>query len=308
MNTHAWLLLVTLSILWGGSFFFAEIALTQLGPFTIVFARVSIAAAALMFYLRMTGKRLPSDAGSLVALLVMGGLNNALPFSLIVWGQIYLDSGVASILNASTPLFTVLLAHFLTRDERLTSNKITGVCIGIVGVGVLIGPDAIAGIGDNLLAQMAVLCAACSYAIASIYGRRLRVLPTSVAATGMLAGSSVLLLPLAIVFESPFAVMPTWDVWLAVVGVALLSSALAYAIYFRILALAGATNLMLVTFLIPVSALLLGVFVLGEEISASAYAGMMVIFIGLAWIDGRLLKLRFTINRARQTTPRSHRR
>ena len=307
MNTHAWLLLVTLSVLWGGSFFFAEIALTQLGPFTIVFARVSLAAAALMVFLRLTGRSLPTDMGSLLALLVMGGLNNAIPFTLIVWGQVYLDSGVASILNASTPFFTVLLAHFLTRDERLTSNKIIGVCIGIVGVGVLIGADAVAGLGDNLLAQLAILGAAFFCAVASIYGRRLRVMPTSVAATGMLVGSSVLLLPLAIVFESPFAVLPTWDVLLAVAGIALLSSALAYVIYFRILALAGATNLMLVTFLIPVSALLLGVFVLGEEISPSAYVGMMVIFTGLAWIDGRLLKL-IKVNPARQTIPRSHRR
>ncbi len=307
MNTRAWLLLVTLSILWGGSFFFTEIALTQLGPFTIVFLRVSLAAAALMVYLRVSGQNLPADGGSRFALLAMGGLNNAIPFSLIAWGQVYLDSGVTSILNASTPLFTVLLAHFLTRDERLTSKKNAGVCIGIAGVAILIGPNAVAGLGDDLFAQLAILGAAFSYAIASIYGRRLRGLPAPVAATGMLVGSSVLLLPLALVFESPFAVLPTPGVLFAILTIALLSSALAYLLYFRILAMAGATNLMLVTFLIPVSALLLGVFVLGEQIPASAYAGMAVIFAGLACIDGRLLKL-LKVNRAQQTIPRSHRR
>jgi len=189
----------------------------------------------------------------------------------------------------------------------LTGGKLIGIGIGITGVALLIGPNAVAGLGDNLLAQLAILGAAFSYAIASIFGRRLRGLPAPVAATGMLVGSSVLLLPMALVFESPFAVLPTPNVLFAILAIALLSSALAYLIYFRILAVAGATNLMLVTFLIPVSALLLGVFVLGEQISVFAYAGMAVIFAGLACIDGRLLK-HLKVNRAPQTIPRSHHR
>lgn len=292
MNGRLWLLLVVLSVLWGGSFFFAEVALKELEPLTIVFGRVSLAALALLGFVYLSGERMPGGLKAWGPFFVMGGLNNLIPFSLIVWGQTHIDSGLASILNATTPLFTVALAHLLTTDEKLSANKGLGIVCGIVGVAVLIGPDALDGLGGQVWGKVAVLAGAVSYAFAGIYGRRLGHLPTSVAAAGMLSGSSVMMMPLVMMVETPMAAAtaagPT--TLLSVAGLALLSTALAYMIYFHILARAGATNLLLVTFLIPVSALALGILVLGERLSPAAALGMGLIFIGLAAVDGRLLK------------------
>ncbi|MEM7208153.1 MAG: DMT family transporter [Pseudomonadota bacterium] len=290
MGLYAWVLLLALSIVWGGSFFFAEIALRELGPLTIVTARVSIGALALFVYLRAIGEHLPREPSVLAQLLIMGAINNAIPFSLLVWAQIYLTSGEAAILNAAVPLFTVLLAHWLTDDETMSANKLIGVVVGIIGVAFLIGPQAVRGLGANLFAQLAVIAATISYALASIYGRRLRSLSTSVAATGMLTGSTVLLVPLMLIFESPFSHVPEIDTIGALIGLGVLSSSIAYLLYFRILAIAGSTNLMLVTLLVPVSALVLGVWILKEEIAAQAYLGMCIIFTGLLVIDGRPVK------------------
>jgi drug/metabolite transporter (DMT)-like permease len=297
MSGKDWLLLMTLSILWGGSFFFSEVALAELGPLTVVLGRVGFAALALVGFVYLAGHRLPSAPGLWGAFLVMGALNNLIPFSLIVWAQVAIDSGLAAILNATTPLFTVVLAHYLTRDERMTRGRFAGVVFGIAGVAVLVGPEALGQLGaEGLstagLAQLAVLGAACCYGCAGIYGRRFQGLPPVVAAAGMVTCSAVLTLPLALVVERPWQIDPGALTWAALLGLALLSTALAYVIYFRILASAGATNLLLVTFLIPVSALILGVVVLGERPAPSAFAGLALIFAGLAAVDGRLLRLR----------------
>ncbi len=299
MSARDWLLLVALSVLWGGSFFFSEVALAELGPLTVVLGRVGFAALALIGLTYLTGHRLPSAPGLWGALLVMGALNNLIPFSLIVWGQVTIDSGLAAILNATTPLFAVVLAHVLTRDERMTRGRAAGVLLGLAGVAVLVGPAALGRFGAAGLAQLAVLGAAFSYACAGIYGRRFKELPPLVAATGMVTCSAVLTLPLALVVERPWEASPGALTWAAVLGLALLSTALAYVIYFRILASAGATNLLLVTFLIPVSALALGVAVLGERPDTSALAGLALIFAGLAAVDGRLLR-----SRPRRARPR----
>ena len=253
----------------------------------MVWARVGIAALALLVVCRAKALALPRDPGLWGAFFVMGLLNNAIPFGLIAWGQTHIDSGLASILNATTPLFTVLLAHVVTQDEKLTANRMAGVLIGLAGVVVLIGPDTLAGLGAEGLGQIAVLGAAVSYACAGLYGRRLRGLPPMTAATGMLCASCLLLLPPALLFEGLPSLPGSSAVWAAVLGLALLSTALAYLLYFRILASAGATNLLLVTFLLPVSALLLGVLVLGEVLPWRALAGMALIFAGLGAIDGR---------------------
>ena len=288
MGPREWVLLVTLSVLWGGSFFFAEVALVDLAPLTVVVGRVAIAALALTIGIYVTGGRLPGGRGLWGAFLVMGALNNAIPFSLIVWGQVHIDSGLAAILNATTPLFTVLLAHVLTADERLTPARLAGVLIGLAGVAVLIGPDALQGLGAQALAQLAVVAAAVSYACAGIFGRRFKTVTSAQASAGMLIGATVWMLPLALLVDQPWTLAPGPVSLAAVAAMALLCTALAYLFYFKILAAAGATNLLLVTFLIPVSALLLGVFILGEDPAWTAYAGMALIFAGLAAIDGRL--------------------
>ena len=283
-----WLLLIALSVLWGGSFFFTEVALTALPPFTVVLGRVGFAACALLLLVPLSGHRLPRTLRPWGVFLVLGGLNNLIPFSLIAWGQTEIASALASILNATTPLFTVVLAHLLTRDERLTPARLAGVLAGLAGVILMIGPAALTGLGSAVLAQGACLGAALSYALAGIFGRRLRVTPPLVTAAGQVTMSTLLVLPLALAVDRPWTLpLPGPATWSALLGLALLSTALAYVIYFRILARAGATNLLLVTFLIPVSALFLGVGVLGEHLAAGHLGGMALIALGLAAIDGR---------------------
>jgi len=291
MGTREWFMLVVLSLLWGGAFFFTEVALDGFEPLTLVFGRVSLAAIILLAYLYATGTRMPVERGVWIGFFVMGGLNNLIPFSLIVWGQTQIDSGLASILNATTPLFTVILAHFLTADEKLTRGRIFGIGLGFLGVATLIGPEALLGAGAAVLGQIAVLGAALSYGFAGIYGRRFHDTSSTVAAAGMLCGSSVMLLPLVLVFERPLEASPDLAAWGAIVGTAILSTAIAYLLFFRILARSGATNVMLVTFLIPISAMGLGVFVLGEIFTLNAALGMALIFAGLAAVDGRLVTM-----------------
>lgn len=287
MALRVWLWLLSLSVLWGGSFFFAKVAVGELGPFTVVFARVSLAALALAVVVPL---RRDAPWSSYFA---MGFLNNALPFSLIFWGQTEIGSGLASILNATTPLFTLVVAHVLTPDEKINRTKIVALLTGLSGVVVLIGPAALAG-SAALWAEAACLAAAFSYALAGIYGRRFRrmgIAPAE-AAAGQLTASTVLILPIMLVVDQPWMLPPpSLTVWLALGALALLSTALAYVLYFRILAAAGATVLLLVTFLIPVPAILLGAMVLGERLEPRHYAGMALIGLGLAIIDGRIAAL-----------------
>ena len=294
MTPLDWTLLLTLSILWGGSFFFVGVAVKALPPFTHVLLRVAIAAAALHLVLRVMRTTTPWDSKTWLAFFGMGLLNNAIPFSLIVWGQTQIASGLASILNATTPLFTVLVAHVLTADERLSKGRIVGVLLGLAGVVALIGPQALVGLGQDVLAQLAILGAALSYALASIFGRRFKRMgvPPLATATGQVTASSVLLLPVALIVDRPWTLpSPALPVWAAIIGLALLATALAYILFFRILASAGAVNLMLVTFLIPVSAILLGSAFLGESLAPMDFIGMALIGLGLAAIDGRLASL-----------------
>jgi drug/metabolite transporter (DMT)-like permease len=289
MGLSEWGLLIVLSLLWGGSFFFSEVALAELRPFSLVLGRVSLAALALHLLVLATGQRMPASPRLWGQFAAMGLLNNLVPFSLIVWGQTQIASGLASILNATTPLWGVLLAHLLTRDERLTANRLGGVVLGLGGVVVLLGPDALRGLGLNLLAQLAVLGAALAYALAGIFGKRFAGVPPLLTATGQITCSALLLAPLALVVDRPWErPLPGLATWGAVLGIALLSTAVAYVIYFRLLATAGATNLLLVTLLIPASALLLGTTLLGERLDPRQLGGMALIGAGLAAIDGRL--------------------
>ena len=291
MGTTEWSLVGLLALLWGGSFFFVEVMIASLDWPTVVLLRVAPAAAVLTLVVYISGHRLPVDWASWRALFIMGLLNNIAPFSFIAWGQIRIESGLTSILNATTPLFTVVLAHWLTGDERMTVNRAVGVLIGLVGVALLVGPLALTGLGLDTMAQAAILGAALCYALAGIHGRRLARLPAPVAAAGMLISSTAVALPLALLFGDPMAMDIGPDVVGAVLGLSLLSTACAYIVYFRVLAAAGATNLLLVTFLIPPIALALGIAFLGERPSVLSLAGMAVIFLGLVLIDGRLLRV-----------------
>lgn len=295
MGAVEWSMLGGLSVLWGGSFLFNGILVRELPPFTIVTARVALAAIALHLIVRMTGHSMPRDRQTWLAFFGMGFLNNVIPFLLIVWGQTHIASGLASILNATTPLFGVVVAHLLTSDEKMTGNRLIGVIVGFAGVALMIGPSVLASLGgSNALAQLAVLGAAFSYSLAGIFGRRFRRMGLApiIPAAGQVTASAVLLLPIALFVDRPWMLaMPSSETWLALAGLAILSTAIAYVLFFRILATAGATNLMLVTFLIPVSAILLGALILGEDLQAKHFIGMAMIALGLAAIDGRLFTL-----------------
>ena len=290
MRPLEWFLLIILSVLWGGSFFFSKVALAELRPFTVVLGRVGIAALALNLIVRASGHRMPGSREIWGMFLVMGLLNNLIPFSLIFWGQTRIASGLASILNATTPLWTILLAH-LTGDERLTANRLGGVAFGLVGVTVMIGPDVLGGLGLKMLAQLAVLGAAFSYALAGIYGKRFKAIPPYVTAAGQITCTTLMMIPVALFVDRPWLLpMPGIKTWGALLAIALLSTAMAYVLYFRLLSTAGATNLLLVTLLIPVSALLLGTGILGERLDPRHFIGMGLTGLGLVVIDGRLLR------------------
>ena len=290
MRPGEWAMLITLSGLWGGSFFFNAVAVKELPLFTIVFLRVGVAALILNALLPVLGLRLPSSPRVWAAFLGMGLLNNALPFTLFVWGQTHIASGLASILNATTPLFTVVVAHAFTVDEKMTVNRVIGVLLGLFGVIVMIGPQALAGLGKDTVAEFGCLGAALSYACAGVYGRRFKGLGVAplLTATGQVTASAVILAPLACIAERPWTLpIPSLVVIGAVLGLAIFSTALGYLLYFRLLATAGATNLLLVTFLLPVSTLLLGTLVLAEPIVAPELLGMAFIGLGFIAIDGR---------------------
>ncbi|WP_420101142.1 DMT family transporter [Bosea sp. (in: a-proteobacteria)] len=292
MDASDWLLLVLLSLLWGASFFFGKIAVEQWPPLAVVLARVALAAAALLIVVRASGLSMRLGRQVWLAFFGMGLLNNLIPFGLIFWGQTQIASGLASILNATTPLFGVVVAH-LFGGEKASGSKLAGVAAGLVGVAVLMGPDAVNGIGGALLPQLACLGAALSYGFAALYGRRFRGLPPLVTATGQVTATTVMSIPLVLVFTPPWTLpVPSLQTAAALIALALLSTALAYAIFFRIMSRAGGTNVMLVTFLIPVSAILLGWLFLGEALLPRHFAGMAGIALGLALIDGRLLARR----------------
>lgn len=289
-------MLIVLSVLWGGSFFFFEILLEHWQPLTIVTIRVAIAAIVLWLILPMTGTTIPKTRKAWFALLIIALLNNAIPFTLIVWGQTHITAGLSSILNATTPFFTVLVAGALLADERFTKGKMLGVLLGILGVVVMIGPGVlIDGFGSgNVLGQLAVMGAAISYAFAGVWSRRFKdmgITPMMIAA-GQTLLAAVMLLPLALYFEAPMDKIATASpmIWLAMIGLAVFSTAMAYLLYFRLIGSAGATNASLVTFLVPISAILLGVIFLAEPFTTPQGIGMGLIGLGLLIMDGRVFR------------------
>ncbi len=291
MSARDWLLLVILSTVWGGSFFFFEVALQTLPPFTVVLGRVGLGAIILLAIARARGERLPFSAAIARRYLLLGGISNALPFSFIVWGQTQIPSGLASIINAMTPIWAVLVGLMIGSDERLTPAKALGVVLGFCGVAVLMGPDLLQELDPYSLGQLSVLGATVCYGFAVHYGRRFGDTPALVNAAYMLTAATVWLTPVALLVDQPWTLAPGLTGWGALLGLSIICTAFAYLLYFRILASAGATNMSLVTFLVPVSAISLGAVFLGERLGPTAFAGMAILFAGLAIIDGRALRL-----------------
>ncbi len=292
MGPTEWLLLFLLSVIWGGSFFFAKVALAQVAPLALVFLRVALAAMALWLIIKVLHKPIPTGGHLWLAFLLMGVLNNLIPFSLLFWSQTHISSGLAAIFNASVPVFTVLIAHFTTRDESFSLGKLIGVILGVLGVAVMIGADLHADAGTQVIwAMLACVAAALSYGVASVYGRRFQRLGVEplVVAFGQVSASAVVMLLLLWSLGHSLQVQH-WNLntGLSVLALAFVSTALAYVIFFRILAKGGATNISLVTLLIPVSAIVLGVLFLDESLASSHVWGMLTVFAGLLAIDGRL--------------------
>ena len=291
MGGREWALLGVLSVLWGGSFFFNGVALKELPPFTLVFLRVALAALILLPALWAYRIDFPRGLPGWRPFFGIALLNNVLPFSLIVMGQTYVPSGLASILNATTPLFTVLVMA-ASGDEKLSMRRVGGVLVGLIGVIILHGQDLdfnnSQGVGILLC-----LAAAFSYGLSALYARRkLSDSPPLATATFQLLASSLMMAIVAALVDRPWQLpMPGATTWRAMAGLAGLSTALAYIVFFQILRRSGSTNVMLVTLLIPVTAILLGYLVLGERISGREIIGALVIGSALLLIDGRVFNL-----------------
>jgi drug/metabolite transporter (DMT)-like permease len=294
MDRGDWLILGLLAIIWGGAFFFIGVAVRHVPPLTYVFLRLSIAAAAMWGYLAFRREKLGLPASAWGSILLLALLNNALPFTLFGWGQTHIASGLASILNATTPIWGVVVAHFLTQDERMNPRKVAGVLIGFGGVATMIGPSLLSSLGSSALAQLACVTASLSYARAAVWARRFRrqgISPLSVT-TGQLTAGAVMMLPMSIFIDRPWThAFPPLTAIAAITALALMCTAFGYVMYFRLIATSGATNALLVTLLVPPVAILLGALFLSETLAPQDFIGLGLIALGLAAIDGRLLSL-----------------
>ena len=294
MNRSDWLILLTLAVIWGGAFFFIGVAVRHVPPLTYVWLRLTIAAAAMWIYVRASGRSvgLPREVWGAIVLLAV--LNNALPFTLFGWGQTHIASGLASILNATTPIWGVVVAHFLTHDERMSPRKIAGVLLGFGGVATMIGPALLSNIGTSGLAELACVTASLSYALAAVWARRFKrmgVSPVSVT-TGQLSAGAIIMLPMSMFIDRPWThAFPPVSAWAAITALGLFCTALGYVLYFRLIDHAGATNALLVTLLVPPVAILLGALFLNETLAPQDFIGLGLIALGLAAIDGRLVNL-----------------
>lgn len=293
MNARDWAMLILLGAIWGGSFFFARVAVAEIPPLNLVLFRVAIAALVLHLYLAIAGPSFRLAFPMAASFVALALLNNIIPFTLMFVGQTELGAGLASILNATTPFWTMILANLVTDDEKLSWNKVAGVALGLAGTAVMIGPGLLAGLGGPVWAKAALIGTALSYACAGIYARRFRALPPQIVATGQLTASTVIMLPVVLLWHGPAGLFSaSAPVWAAVLGLAVLATAFAYILFFSLLRSAGATNTSLVTLIVPVSAILLGAVFLAERLEIFEIAGMGLIAAGLLTIDGRLSRRR----------------
>lgn len=302
MNGSDWLIMLVLAIIWGGAFFFIGVAVRHVPPLTYVWLRVTIAAVAMWVFVKARGQSLDLPRQIWGSIILLAILNNALPFTLFGWGQTHIASGLASILNATTPIWGVLVAHFFTVDERMNPRKIAGVLLGFGGVATMIGPSLLSDIGGSALAQLACVGAALSYAFAGVWARRFKRLgisPLSIT-TGQLTAAAIVMLPVSMIAEHPWTrALPPMSAWAAIAALAVFCTAFGYVLYFKLIDGAGATNAMLVTLLVPPVAILLGGLFLGETLARQDFAGLALIALGLAAIDGRLLT-KLSLRRLRQ--------
>jgi len=290
MNRGDWAILLFLALIWGAAFFFIHIAVTHVAPLTYVWLRLTIAAAGLLAWMRWKGEKLSLPLPVWGAMLLLALLNNVVPFALFGWAQQHIASGLASILNATTPIWGVVVAHIATSDEKMTPAKLIGVTIGFVGVATMIGPDLLTS-GESLLPQLACIAASLCYALAGVWARRFKPMglkPLKVATAQLLVGA-LIMTPVSLTVGEPWiGGSPSLAALGSIAALALVCTALGYVLYFRLIDSAGATNATLVTLLVPPTAILLGALFLGEMLTSGQFMGFAFTALGLAVIDGRL--------------------
>lgn len=279
-------LLVLLSFLWGGSFALIKIAVHAIPPLTVVAVRVAIAAVVLALVVRARGMPLPVLSGFSGPFLIQGLLQSALPFALISWGEQYIDSGVAGLLNSTPPLFVFLITYFITRHEPATGRKLGGVLIGSTGVALIIGVDVLAGLGRQVMAQLAMVGAAASYACAAIYGRRFASLPPLVTAASAMLATATFVVPASLIVDEPWTLRPPLEAMAALLALGLFSTALAMFIYFRLLQTLGSLGTASGGYLRAGFSVLLGIMLLGEPFTLPLALGLILIIAGVGMING----------------------
>ena len=291
MTRSDWAILLTLALIWGAAFFFIHVAVAHVAPLTYVWLRVTIAAAGLLAWMRWKGEKLSLPLPVWGMMLVLALLNNIIPFALFGWAQQHIASGLASILNATTPIWGIVVAHIATSDERMTPAKLIGVSIGFAGVATMIGPDLLAS-GGSLLPQLACIAASLCYALAGVWARRFRPMglkPLKVATAQLVVGALVMT-PVSLTVGQPWiGGSPSLVALGAITVLALACTALGYVLYFRLIDSAGAINATLVTLLVPPVAILLGALFLGEVLTGGQLLGFAFTALGLAVVDGRLI-------------------
>jgi drug/metabolite transporter (DMT)-like permease len=295
MGFRNFLWLMFLATLWGPSFLFIKVAVGEIPPLTLVTGRVGLAALLLYVILRSQGRNLPKFGTVWKHFAIVGFFSNALPFVLFSWGEQYIDSALAAILNGTTPLFTIVLAHFLISDDRITPMKAMGTLVGFGGLVLLISPSLMGGVQLTTWGLLAATMAAFSYGIAIVYTRNhLRGLPRLVAPTAQLAMATLYMVPLSLIIEQPFRLpLPSWPAIGSLITLAVLGTALAFVIYYSLLERTSATYVSMVTYLAPVIGVALGVIILGEQLGWTTYAGCGLILVGVMVVNGVFKNITF---------------
>ena len=290
MNNNAWLQLVGLSVVWGASYFFIELMLVDLEPFTAMWIRFAVGLVGLIAICIATGQSMSPIGSQAVDYAITGLLISAAPFALIAWGQQFITGSLTSILMALSPIVTMVVAQFLTTDERLTPQKIVGGALGFASVLILMVPD-LANQSLSLLGQLAVLGATLCFAFGTIYAKRRQGTAPMVNATGQVLFAVLWLTPLSLIMESPFATetFSSTTLW-ASLAIGLLSTTLGFVFFYNVLRSGGASNVLLVSFLVPISASILGVVFLAEPLPMTSIAAYVTVLIALLIIDGRVFK------------------
>ncbi|MFK7902938.1 MAG: DMT family transporter [Nitratireductor sp.] len=291
LTNKTWAMLILLATIWGGSFLFGRIAVQEVPVFSLVFLRVGLAAIALWAFILITKRKFQFTKWLIINCFIIGILNNVIPFSFILYGQKEIGAGLASVVNAMTPIWTLLIANWFTQDEKINPIKLTGISLGFLGVAILMGTDIWLGLKASALAQFMVVLATISYGASGVFGKRFKSVDPLLIAACQLTTSTLILLPVMFIMEDPLQVpLPSAPAIFSILAIALLCTAYAYVLFFKILNSAGAVNVSLVTLLVPISAILLGMLFLDEALHWHQLGGLLIIMLGLIIIDGRTIK------------------